>query len=409
MFRETGALNQADLDRFVNFQAAENVRNDDAGDDTCTTRTKPYQIYSPLGCLSDSEANPFTSQSGRAAASSHQHAMRSRFVETTPKYMRCSERLSEGSWMDRKSAALDCRYIQPNSTSRIAWQVFDLDFAGAADAFDEKNVAVPNFITVNPENGHAHYGYALEVPVSNSARSRREPMAYLQAIRAGMTRRLGADPNFKFGLGKNPLHPHWRTAWLNSRAHSLNDMAVWLEADEMRPVHNSRVAENEFAEQGRNCSITSDLAKWGLRTAWRFKEGGSNSEQFLREARAQAFELNNCFAEPLGFREVQTIAKSVAKWAWARSSAERFSEIQSFRAQARRRHNLALLAGVPDLASMNNQQIADLLGRSTRTARRYVATPRAEYEANSISAAKPWEALGISRRTYYNRKAAGTL
>lgn len=37
-----------------------------------------------------------------------------------------------------------------------------------------------------------------------------------------------------------------------------------------------------------------------------------------------------------------------------------------------------------------------------RTVRRYIATPRAEYEANSITRAKPWAALGISRRTWYN-------
>ncbi len=34
---------------------------------------------------------------------------------------------------------------------------------------------------------------------------------------------------------------------------------------------------------------------------------------------------------------------------------------------------------------------------------------RDEYEANSATRNKPWEALGISRRTYYRRKDAGTL
>jgi hypothetical protein len=38
-----------------------------------------------------------------------------------------------------------------------------------------------------------------------------------------------------------------------------------------------------------------------------------------------------------------------------------------------------------------------------RTVRRYIATPRAEYEANSISRTKPWEALAISRTTWYRQ------
>ena len=45
-----------------------------------------------------------------------------------------------------------------------------------------------------------------------------------------------------------------------------------------------------------------------------------------------------------------------------------------------------------------------------RSPRDRVAEGRyATKKADSTERAKPWEALGISRRTYYNRKAAGTL
>jgi hypothetical protein len=387
-----------------------------------TTLSKPYQLYSLKGCHSDplmgepSKALPPSSSSSEAlfiptalrppAGQAVPHPMRSRFIETTPKWMRCSDEKGPTS-IERKSVALDRRYLQPNSSSRIGWQIFDLDFAGAADAFDEMNVAVPNFVAENPKNGHAQYGYALEVPVANSARARREPMAYLQAIRNGMTRRLGADQNFKFGIGKNPLHSDWRTTWLNVRPHSLNDMAVWLEFEEMRPAHRSQVDENEFAQQGRNCSITSDLAKFGLRTAWQFKQGGPGYEQFLREMRAQAFELNNGFAPPLGFAEVQGIAKSVAKWSWSRSTAERFSEIQSYRAQARRRRNLAIIGQLTNAAEISVSDLADTLGRSERTAYRYLSEIREK--TTSDRQAQPWQMLGVSRRTYYRRKVQGAL
>ena len=46
---------------------------------------------------------------------------------------------------------------------------------------------------------------------------------------------------------------------------------------------------------------------------------------------------------------------------------------------------------------------ADKYGISIRTVQRIAAVPRAEWEANSISRAKPWEALGMSRATWYRK------
>lgn len=49
------------------------------------------------------------------------------------------------------------------------------------------------------------------------------------------------------------------------------------------------------------------------------------------------------------------------------------------------------------------RELAARLGVHPRTIQRYIAQPRAEYEAQSIERAKPWEALGISRTTWYRR------
>ncbi len=43
--------------------------------------------------------------------------------------------------------------------------------------------------------------------------------------------------------------------------------------------------------------------------------------------------------------------------------------------------------------------------RTPRTIRRHVAEPRAEYEARSLSRTAPWRAEGISRATWYRRRA----
>jgi transcription initiation factor TFIIIB Brf1 subunit/transcription initiation factor TFIIB len=47
------------------------------------------------------------------------------------------------------------------------------------------------------------------------------------------------------------------------------------------------------------------------------------------------------------------------------------------------------------------REVAEKTGFCERTIRNWFAIPRAEYEANSISRAKPWEVMGISRATWY--------
>ena len=47
------------------------------------------------------------------------------------------------------------------------------------------------------------------------------------------------------------------------------------------------------------------------------------------------------------------------------------------------------------------REIAEKLGLSIRTVQRHISRPRAEYLANSITRAKPWEAFGVSRATWY--------
>ena len=49
--------------------------------------------------------------------------------------------------------------------------------------------------------------------------------------------------------------------------------------------------------------------------------------------------------------------------------------------------------------------LAERLGLSLRQARRLWAEPRAEYEGRSLARLKPWLAEGISRATWYRRRA----
>ena len=47
------------------------------------------------------------------------------------------------------------------------------------------------------------------------------------------------------------------------------------------------------------------------------------------------------------------------------------------------------------------REMAEHFNCSIRTVMRAVSLPRAEYLANSITQSKPWEAIGMSRRSWY--------
>ena len=50
------------------------------------------------------------------------------------------------------------------------------------------------------------------------------------------------------------------------------------------------------------------------------------------------------------------------------------------------------------------KELAKRWAVSERTVRAYVAQLRADFEAQSLTRSKPWEALQVSRATWYRRK-----
>jgi len=330
-----------------------------------------------------------------------------RFRLATPERMQTTDDLSLGHRLEPKASALTRRYIRANTNNLIRFLTFDIDRDYAAFAWDEANLAAPSAVVVNPDNGHAHLIYQMRAPISISPKSRIGPQVYLEAIARGMTRRLGADPGFRNYLIKNPLHLHWRTWWLQPRPYALHELGIFLEPEDMQILRCTR--DTEFAEAGRNCWLTSNLGKYAVRTAWRHRNSGMTFEGFTRHMTEKAFELNQSFDEPLRTNEVLGIVRSVAKWAWRTSTAAAFSEIQRHRARIRRRRNERILTSIPNLSELTSGDVAQILGCTKRNARNYHAVSRAQYEANSLSRKKPWNALGISRATYYRRKRAGLL
>ena len=135
----TSMLSPAEVESFTKFASA----NLYADGDSETSTTKPYQVIAPFSAIStESESTPTRRAHSRSSSSSEAHCdgnskqsaedahqfqtMRERFIETTPKYMRCTDRLDFGHSLERKANALGCKYVNPNSQNFVRWQFFDL-------------------------------------------------------------------------------------------------------------------------------------------------------------------------------------------------------------------------------------------------------------------------------------------
>jgi hypothetical protein len=288
------------------------------------------------------------------------HGLRQDFPNLIPDKPYCADYLSDGLVIRQKSVALRFRHLQLNGPSSFRWMTHDIDAAGAYFAHYDANLPPPNVIMVNQKNGHAHSAYLLANPVARHSASRLEPLRYFAAVERGVARRIGADRHYAGLIAKNPIHTDWRVEWRREDPYSLPELADWLFERDMRP---DPTPETTFGA-GRNVTVFDELRQIAYREVRQFKANGESIDAWRARCEKLALALNLQFPRAMVLSEVRAIAKSVAKWTWKHFSVERFSALQAFRARKRWVGHVA------------------------------------------ESSTKPWEALGISRRSYYRKKAA---
>jgi hypothetical protein len=281
------------------------------------------------------------------------------FKSRLPRRPYCTDTFMYGLKIRPVDDALLCRHIQPNAPHAVGWLVFDLDYRGAAFAWDKANLPPPTLTISNPENAHAHLFYGLVTPVCTSAAGRSAPIRYAAAIQAAYTARLCADPGYAHLVAKNPFHDDWRPLWVQ-HLYEFDELAEYVELPRRMPTSRER------SGLGRNCALFDDLRAWAYAWVREYQRNGALLEQWLGAVLGQAERLN-AFERPLSFNEVKGIAKSVARWTWREFSEAEFSAIQSARGK---------------------------LGGRPRTTTREGA---------------PWCDLGISRATYYRRVNSGLI
>jgi hypothetical protein len=239
--------------------------------------------------------------------------------------------------------------------------VFDDDKKGAALSWFDANLPAPLWTTQNPENGHCHHCYKLEIPLCTSEFASVKAIKYAQAVYYAYALKLGADLSYSQLITKNPLHPRWRTTFWTERAYSLDYLADFVDLPKKLPK------KLEVVGLGRNVTMFEKGRYWAYKAIRDYMHHNS-SHEWERAVRAQIEAINSGFEQPLPHSEVKATAKSIAKWVWQRFSYGDFSEIQAKRG-------------------------AKGGAKSKRGAK-----------ADSERSVKPWEAMGISRATYYRHK-----
>jgi hypothetical protein len=119
-------------------------------------------------------------------------SLRQRFPSLIPARPYCADVLGDGLRIRERKLALQRRHIELNGPASFRWMPHDIDHNGAYFAHRDANVPEPNFIAINPENGHGHSAMLLAVPVARHDAARFEPLHFYGAVERGIARRIGA-------------------------------------------------------------------------------------------------------------------------------------------------------------------------------------------------------------------------
>ena len=283
------------------------------------------------------------------------------FFDDLAYYPHCTDDFADGQYRTKKTEAIRKKYIEFNQPCLVSYFVFDLDYPESALAWQEENLPPPFWVAQNPKNGHVHICYRLLFPYPTTEIASIKPMQYAAKIQAAMARKLKADAGYSRKLTKNPYNPAWRTMYFTEKSYLLDELADYV-------VVKALSKSEQEQGLGRNCTMFQQGASWSYRAVMEFKQANAPFQLWHNAVKDRLKDINAGFPEQLPYSEVKATAKSIATWVW-----QRFSE--------------------QGLKKWHAEKGREGGKKSKRGAK-----------ADSERSTKPWEAMGISRATYYRRQ-----
>jgi hypothetical protein len=286
-----------------------------------------------------------------------------------PLFPFATDDLQHGLRMFPQDLALQRALIQHNPRHSVTWLVYDLDSPEASTLFlDDPVIPAPNILSVNRDNGHAHYLYGLDTPVHAYEGASEKALRYMAAVDIALTEVLKADPGYRKLISKNPTNAKWATAFPRMLLYSLDELADYLDLDR----YTDRRRKFPPVGYGRNVSLFESLRRWAYQER---RQGYLSEDMFFHAVRNHALVINGRFEIPLSHGEVRSTARSVAKWTWQNMNPDSFREwgdkrraqsIQTKKARAAETRE-KILQAVKECPQLSQGDIAAMLGLTRRT------------------------------------------
>lgn len=293
-----------------------------------------------------------------------------------PKRPYCTDDLSSGLQIRPLQSALQRKYLQINPPNLKSHLIFDLDYANSVFAFEDALLPPPNLIVINSKNGHSHVIYALKNPVLIEAETARlAPIRYASAIEMAYTTALRADPCYAGLITKNPLCHKILVPTV--QRYELAELADYVD---LSTVYR---AANEPQGLGRNVAVFDHVRKRAYYEIRNYYENRNWFVPWQSWCYKACQQQNAGFERPLADREINYIARSIARWVWREFSPERLQQLRHEQAERSRQKGLKFRQNKMNVRqktaiSMRNrgmkvQDIADRIGVSKSTAKRYLS------------------------------------
>lgn len=296
------------------------------------------------------------------------------YRERFPKRAYATDDFSQGLFEFNDIDAITKALVQHNNKNIVAWMVYDIDRETASNDWIDAGLPAPNILAINPDNGHAHLFYGLTKPVYLYANSREKPRRYLAAIDAAITEQSRADPGYAKLISKNPLHERWIVTVPHSELYSLDDLAKWLELDNIPKKRPQRDTETGY---GRNVRLFDETRFHAYAAIRKYEEFRDFRRSVSEYAHSKNVEHNR---PPLPENEVNHVIKSISNWTWRNMSAEGFRQWGEKRREKARAVKISkkeqqyrdIEKTIKDCPLLSRQDVADLHGVTKRTIQRAI-------------------------------------